>query len=360
MKILIATMPDDVHALFVHFALARLGHHSCLWYTADLPTLQAHSFEMNNKEIVWNVVGSDLELHNETFDVVWYRRPRFPILPDNLHPDDKKAAYRENLALFDTFWNVIAPEAQWINPPKRAKEANCKLLQLKTAAEVGLNIPKTLISNNPEKIKAFLKEHKTDEVIYKPFVPQMWDEEKTMRISYTNTIRLENLPADSMLQITPGIFQRKIPKAFELRITMMGKQAVTAKILSQQHTKNNLDWRSLPPLELPIEKFDLPGGVTKKCIAFMDKLGLVFGCFDFIVTPEGEYYFLEINEQGQFLWVEELDPSIKMLNSFVTFLLSSGKQNCNIQKHDISLTSLEDDVTKLREIRMQQHKNPGY
>ncbi len=57
----------------------------------------------------------------------------------------------------------------------------------------------------------------------------------------------------------------------------------------------------------------------------MKKLGLVFGCFDFIVTPDNEYYFLEVNEQGQFLWIEEVNPDIKILDAFVNLLISKGK-----------------------------------
>lgn len=32
----------------------------------------------------------------------------------------------------------------------------------------------------------------------------------------------------------------------------------------------------------------------------MRKLGIIFGCFDFIVTPDEEYVFLEVNPMGQF------------------------------------------------------------
>ena len=56
----------------------------------------------------------------------------------------------------------------------------------------------------------------------------------------------------------------------------------------------------------------------------MNHFGIVFGCFDFIVTPDGEYFFLEINEQGQFLWVEDANPSIKMLDTFTEFLIEQS------------------------------------
>lgn len=71
----------------------------------------------------------------------------------------------------------------------------------------------------------------------------------------------------------------------------------------------------------------------------MRRMGLVFGALDFIVTPEGDYVFLEVNEQGQFLWIEELNPNIPILDMFVQFL-THGKRdfiwNPSYQKHSIA------------------------
>ncbi|MEJ2669125.1 MAG: MvdD family ATP-grasp ribosomal peptide maturase, partial [Gammaproteobacteria bacterium] len=36
----------------------------------------------------------------------------------------------------------------------------------------------------------------------------------------------------------------------------------------------------------------------------MDLLGLNFGCIDMILTPDDEFVFLEVNPNGQWLWVE--------------------------------------------------------
>jgi D-alanine-D-alanine ligase-like ATP-grasp enzyme len=36
----------------------------------------------------------------------------------------------------------------------------------------------------------------------------------------------------------------------------------------------------------------------------MKAFDLIYGAFDFIVTPEGRYVFLEVNPSGQYMWVE--------------------------------------------------------
>ena len=38
----------------------------------------------------------------------------------------------------------------------------------------------------------------------------------------------------------------------------------------------------------------------------MDLYQLNYGAFDFIETPEGEYYFLEVNAGGEFCWLDDL------------------------------------------------------
>ena len=99
----------------------------------------------------------------------------------------------------------------------------------------------------------------------------------------------------------------------------MGNLAVTAKLLSQTHAEAKLDWRKAS-LKVPIEPAQLPDPVDRACRTLMKRLGIVFGCFDFIVTPDGEYIFLELNEMGQFLWIEDLNPDFKLLDCFCEFL----------------------------------------
>ncbi len=354
-NILIPTMPDDTHALFVHLALKKLGHQSLLWYGADFPSQQSHSFTIENKKVIWSAHGANFKTDNEKFDIVWSRRPRAPMLPDFIHADDIENARKENMAFFQSFWQVIAPDAKWINNYENAKIANCKLLQLRVAAEVGLKIAPTLISNDSNKIKEFIRNHKNGEVIYKTLYQVAWFGKTECRLVYTRPITLNDLPCDQILQVTPGIFQQKIPKAFELRINYMGNKVIAAKLNSQQHPKAIEDWRYAPAMELKIEEFKLPESIDKKCREFMRKLGLVFGCFDFIVTPNNEYYFLEINEQGQFLWIEEVNPEIKMLDSFVNFLINEN----NVQKSSgLSIADFKNEVSSLKLKAMEVHKNP--
>jgi len=69
------------------------------------------------------------------------------------------------------------------------------------------------------------------------------------------------------------------------------------------------------------QRAELPPQVEERCVQLMRQLGLAFGCIDLIVTPEDEYVFLEVNEMGQFLFVEERAPAIPLLRAFTTLLV---------------------------------------
>jgi D-alanine-D-alanine ligase-like ATP-grasp enzyme len=49
----------------------------------------------------------------------------------------------------------------------------------------------------------------------------------------------------------------------------------------------------------------LPKGIERKLINLHQKFEIFFGAYDFIVDPKGEYFFLEVNPSGQWLWMEE-------------------------------------------------------
>jgi glutathione synthase/RimK-type ligase-like ATP-grasp enzyme len=183
-------------------------------------------------------------------------------------------------------------------------------------------VPETLVSNDPRRIRAFLAQHAAAGTICKSFRPVTWEGENQVAILYTSKITIGDLPSDAMLQLAPAIFQRYVPKAYEVRVTAMGQELFAARLDSQRSEPRAVDWRIEAGGELAIEPMVLPDAVAHKCRALMARLGLVFGCFDFVVTPAGEYVFLEINQMGQFLWKEEVCAELPLLQAFCDFLIS--------------------------------------
>lgn len=319
-RILIPTYPQDLHAFEVALALEDRGHEAVLWHGSDFPTLASASIEIRDERLDWEIAGPDLDRGRPPFDVVWHRRPTPPALPGNMHPGDLPVARRECRSFLDGLYHLVAPDAFWVNPLPSFERAENKPVQLREAVRAGLSVPPTLMSNDPARIRHFLDEFQ-GRAVYKPFNPAQWDADDQMAVLLTSEITAEDLPEDELLRLTPGIFQARVDKAHELRVTVMGRHVVTARLPSQEVEETRLDWRAAGS-KLRIEPDRLPDDVEAACLRLMRSLGITFGCFDFIVTPEGGHVFLEVNPAGQFLWVEEANPGIPLLAPFVDFLLS--------------------------------------
>jgi hypothetical protein len=320
-RVLIPTYPTDIHATVVADALASLGHDAVLWQGADFPTRQQASLTFSNHAPArWEVSGPALDIcSDQAFEVVWNRRPVLdPVLPEDMHPGDRHIARRECLAFTRGLWQLVASEAFWINP-LGSHERAAKLVQLHEALAVGLTIPPTLCSNDPKRVQEFLRRY-PGEVVYKGYAPAQWVKQNGVALAATSNVDVDDLPDDDVLRLTPGIFQRRIPKSHELRLTYMGHHLSVAKLLSQEVPSGRLDWRMAFDA-LRVEPACLPDDVDRRCRQLLERLGLVFGCVDIIVTPDGDHVFVEVNEMGQFLWLEELNPQLELLDPFCQFLI---------------------------------------
>ena len=110
-----------------------------------------------------------------------------------------------------------------------------------------------------------------------------------------------------------------MPKAYEVRLTMMGHRPLAARLRSQETAGGRLDWRRSYG-ELVMEPMETPAEVTRRAVSFLASMGMVFGCLDLIVTPEGEWVFVENNQAGQFLFVEQA-AGLPMLDAFCELLI---------------------------------------
>ena len=321
MKVLIPTETDDSHAKVVARALEQRGHQVHLWYASDLPVRQALSltFDGSRPTAAVRIAGDEISAEGP-FDVVWLRRATQPMLPADMHPGDREFATEEWTRFLRGAWQVLAPDAFWVNPWENALRAESKSRQLAEATRVGFRIPETLCSNDPARIREFLAKHARG-TIYKPFCTAQWKSDEGTAFLFTSEVRDGDLPSDEVLRLSPGIFQPLIPKSHELRVTMLGERAVAVRLDSQARASTRIDWRT-GSYDMSASPIALPEDIESKCRRLMRALGLAFGCIDLIVTPEDEFVFLEINQMGQFLWLEELLPELRLLDGFCTLLES--------------------------------------
>ncbi|MEO7418325.1 MAG: hypothetical protein ABI163_14795 [Thermoanaerobaculia bacterium] len=319
-KILILTEAGDLHAYAIAEALRRKGSEPVLWHTSDFPSQSSESvlFEGCEERLQVDAPGLALrEADFNTFSTVWRRRPSQVLPLHLLHPADHKFVESECNIFRRALFGLVSCNSFWVNPLAAATAAGSKLTQHRCARNCGLTLPDTLYSNDPGEIRRFLVRH-GGEIVYKTFRGVSWRDAETYWAPYTSLLTEEKLVADELLAATPGIYQALVPKDYELRVTVMGRKVFAAKIFSQVTSAGRLDWRKAYN-ELRMVPCSLPAAIEEQSLALIESSGLVFGCLDFIVSPSGEHYFLEVNEMGQFLFVESF-TGLPLLDAFTEFL----------------------------------------
>ena len=333
MRVLIETQPNDIHADAVCWALKKHGVEVAVHLGCEFPlhtqiSVRADGARSPALETSIRTEQGILVDADKAPDVVWNRRPAWPELGDDLHPADKAYAARETYALLAGARAAIQSRARVLHTRETRIFANDKLCQLDAARRAGFQIPRTLATNDPQSARAFWHECR-QRVIFKPFHSAQWGLGKAAAL--LNTTRLtgghfEGELIDGIRQ-GPGIFQEEVPKRSELRVTVIGERCYALRIFSQEQPLTEVDWRCDATLSRTrSEATRLSGEVEAKCLETCVNLGLQFGCIDLVERPDGEIVFLEVNEMGQFLWVEESAPQIELLRAFAAYLVDESPE----------------------------------
>jgi hypothetical protein len=131
----------------------------------------------------------------------------------------------------------------------------------------------------------------------------------------TVKIREDLLASEQGLRLSPAIYQELIPGHRHLRVNVFGDQFHTA-LISSEH----LDWRIYLD-QTKVEPFQLPSETQQQLLQFMKLFDLRMGAFDLKLTDSGELVWLELNQQGDFLFLEGL-TGLKLADAFADFLCS--------------------------------------
>ena len=234
-------------------------------------------------------------LNLDAVRAVWWRRPGAFNLPNTLtDPLHRQLAVSEASTAFHGLF--AAMDALWVNPPERDVTASHKPYQLALAQSIGLEIPQTLMTSDPEEVRSFW--HKCNgDVVYKQFValPGAWSETRRLGEAEMNG-------SDDAIRLAPVIFQEHVEAIADLRITIIGDEIFAAAV-DIQGLAYNIDVR----LNLDAKHIvhNLPSDVAERLHTLVRRLGLVYGAVDMRLTQDGRYIFLEINPAGQFLYVEQ-------------------------------------------------------
>ncbi|WP_420162276.1 ATP-grasp ribosomal peptide maturase [Nocardiopsis sp. CNT-189] len=186
------------------------------------------------------------------------------------------------------------PGALYVNHPWRNRDAEAKPLQLTTAAACGLDIPRTLITNDPGRARSFARAHAP--VVYKP----LWRGDYRAPDGTGRTVWVRAVePGDIGGEVAAAahMFQAGVDKTADVRLTVVGEQMFAVRIEGAPV----LDWREAYA-DLAYAPVRVPGAVAAGVRAYLSALGLAFGAFDFALRRDGAWIMLECNPNGQWSW----------------------------------------------------------
>jgi hypothetical protein len=250
--------------------------------------------------------GEALDLADVT--AVWYRRPSQPGIDDRITaPDHRRCVEEVSEALLLGLADMFA-DARWLpGTPRAVFAASNKVEQLAHATRVGLRPPRTLITNDPGELARFYEEC-NGRLITKPVraLHGVYDADGSARAFYARPLRRRDLHNAAALRYAPMILQEYVPKRAELRVTVVGERVFAAEIDSQASRATQNDWRHYDVDRTSYRAHDLPESVHRSCVRLVASYGLRYGALDLVLTPSGEYVFLELNPNGQWGFIEYL------------------------------------------------------
>lgn len=291
--ILIVSFRDNAHVERVREHLTRPAR---VFDLADFPrrTTLTVRFAHGEADELTLVPPGGPPLQVQEVGAVWYRRIRAmeldPVLTD---PTGRLFAWSESSEAIQGLWQ--ATDCFWMNPLAADESGQRKIRQLQVAREVGLSVPRTLITNNPATAHEFIAA-RPDGVIRKAFrnIPEA--------PRSTALVNAEDLARIDSVRFAPVTFQEFVPAVCDLRVIVVEDDLFATAIRSQPEYQT--DYRGgISSAEF--SAYSLPDKVASALVELHKRLGLVYGASDFRVTPEGEHVFLEVNPAGEYLFASE-------------------------------------------------------
>ncbi len=290
--ILLIAEPQDVHARVVARRLELRGVSHAIVNSADFPQRLRISARYADGRFAIRMANGSPIVQDEEIQGVWLRRFHAHDISTAISDEAVAAfAYREARELF-LGWTASVRNV--INPRSEEWRAELKPFQLFAAQEVGLRIPRTLVSNDPAEIHAFA-DSLGGEAIFKVLSATPFQFTATTVLEERHLAMLDAAP------LAPTIFQERIRADRHLRVTVVDDHVFTAAI-EPVREEGMLDWRL--DRDPKMEPYDLPESIEQGVLALRRRLGLRFGAIDMILDTKGEYVFLEINPGGQWLFAE--------------------------------------------------------
>lgn len=316
--ILLVTNKRDITMDYIVVELKKRGIKYLRLNTEDLP--RSYCSMSDSSFMDWSISINGNTIKGTDVKAAYFRRPGNPEVPASI-TDPGIADYIQGE------WNSFLKslysrlDSFWFCSPTNIILAEDKPKQLVVAKRLGFNIPESTITNSFEEIKRCSNSF---QMIAKPLRQALFINNDAESIIFTNRLGQLDEADSSSLSLVPIIVQHEIIKKFDVRVTVVGKRVFSVAIYSQSHKETEVDWRKGSRIDLKHKPLELPTSLSSKCIDLVESLNLRFGAIDLICDEDDVFWFLEINPNGQWAWIEN-QTGLPIASSIVDELMRIGR-----------------------------------
>jgi glutathione synthase/RimK-type ligase-like ATP-grasp enzyme len=265
--------------------------------------------------------GAVLELAN--IDALYTRGFHSSFLPEGVQDQrHEKWAIRNSQTNMN---NIIAYlGCAKMNCPQASLFAINKGEQYRRCADLGILTPPTLISNCKSRLERLIGQKES--IVHKAMASI---DELDEFVIYTNAISQDDIVDERAISAVLSYFQEYITKDLEIRCYVVGDTILACEIHSQKSDVSKVDWRRFDIARTPHFSHVLPNELEIKLKNFVHSYGLFYGAIDLILNNEGQYFFLELNPDGIYDWIEELvDLPISM--TIANWLITASEADFSV------------------------------
>lgn len=303
MILIVSNREADAHIRPVEDELKRRGAAFAVYDPASYPQSSVVTVEHTGRGMQRRLSWAGADLAFEDINAVWYRRPGDFELSPQLRTGESSWLHMECSHVFRALWE--GSSALWVSKPSAIQRASLKLLQLDLAPTLGFTVPRFVITNEVDVARNFVASCRDGVVVKALANPAILDDKQAGAI-YTHLLSSGDLEMIDAVRFGPTYLQEFVPKRLDVRVTVIGDRVFAIGIESTRQDRGQVDFRRAEIYDLPHRVINLPKPISRACRDLVQRLGLMFGAIDLLLTTSGEYVFLEINPNGQWHWLEQI------------------------------------------------------
>ena len=302
MTVLIVSDPRrDIHLPPVVSELQRRGYGVFIFDPGGLPAASKITVEATRDHVRRELHAGNATLDLDRVSCAWFRKPSRYDIPHSLEVAEQDWLRLECRHLVRSLWQNT--EAFWVSDPGAIQQASYKLIQLKAARELGFDIPSYIVTNREDDARAFVEAHPAGAIVKALGRPTIESFDAPGMI-YTHRLTAEDIEQLGTVDFGPTFLQEFVEKKYDIRVSVFGERLFAVAIDATDAPGGVVDFRRADAFKIPHEPIELPEPLTRACIDLVARLGLRFGAIDLLQTSNGDFVFLEINPNGQWLWME--------------------------------------------------------